>query len=87
MGVGSQVTRWRGQIGNTATSPSEGTSLLQLDGGDATWIDIAGDEEAILGMMFPRGNTLWVFKFKAPVSVVEEYRDEFRSFCESVQVL
>lgn len=84
MKISDQVTRWRGQIGNTDTG---GTTPMILQGGAATWVDISGDKEGILGMMIPRRSTLWVFKFRGSNDVIDEQRKQFKAFCESVEVL
>ena len=89
MGLASQVSRWRGQIGieqSDQDDPMAGTEQIELVGGSATYIDLVGEEQSIQGMMFPLEDKLWVFKFRGSNSVAEEQKERFRKFCESVKV-
>lgn len=89
MGLESQLTRWRGQIGMEQAEgddPMKDTEQLKLDGGTATYVDFKGEEQSILGMMFPHEGKLWVFKFRGSNAVTQEQKERFRKFCESVKI-
>lgn len=89
MGLMSQLTRWRGQVGIELTEsadPMTGTEQLKLNETTATYIDFQGDEQSILGMMFTFNEKLWVFKFRGSNSVTEPEKERFREFCESVEI-
>lgn len=89
MGLMSQLTRWRGQIGISAAEgddPMSGTEQLDLGGTTATFIDFKGEEQTILGMMFSLEEKLWVFKFRGSNAVADKQRERFRKFCESVEI-
>lgn len=89
MGLASQLTRWRGQIGleqSEDDDPMADTEELELDGGTATYVDLKGEEQSIIGMMFPHEGKLWVFKFRGSNAVAKEEKKRFRKFCESVKI-
>lgn len=89
MGLMSQLTRWRGQVGielPESADPMTGTEQLKLDGTTATYIDFQGTEQSILGMMFAWNEKLWVFKFRGSNAVTNLEKERFREFCESVKV-
>ena len=89
MGLVSQLTRWRGQIGmeqKEGEDPMADTEQLKLGDTTATYVNFAGEEQSIIGMMFPYGGKLWVFKFRGSNAVAEEQRKTFRQFCESVKI-
>lgn len=89
MGLMSQLTRWRGQIGiepAEGADPMAGTEQFDLGGTSATMIDFKGEEQTIMGMMFSLDEKLWVFKFRGSNSVADKQRERFRKFCESVKI-
>ena len=89
MGLASQLTRWRGQIGieqDEGDDPMDGTKQVKLGDVTATYVNFEGEEQSIHGMMFPHDGKLWVFKFRGGNAIAQEQKKNFRQFCESVKI-
>lgn len=85
-GLIAQVTRWQGQIGSDE-DPASVMEAMNLKGGQAaTYIDMSGAEESIMGLMVELEDDLWIFKFKGTNAVADAERKRFRKFCESVSI-
>lgn len=88
-GLVPQITRWRGQVKLTQgpqDDPMQGTDPLKIGDVSATYVDIQGPEETILGLLVPVKTKLWIFKFRGNNKVAEDQRQAFRSFSESIQI-
>lgn len=88
-GLVPQITRWRGQVNLTQgpqDDPMQGTEPLKIGDVSATYVDLQGPEETILGLLVPVKSKLWIFKFRGNNEVAEDQRQAFRSFCESIQI-
>ena len=88
-GLVPQLGRWRRQIGvepGPQDNPMQNTESLKLQGGTATFVDLKGAKETILGMLIPQASKLWIFKFRGSNAIVDEQREQFRKFCESVKI-
>ncbi len=77
------IARWRGQIG---AAPGEGESRpIKVGGHDATFVELSGPRETILGVIVPRGGTNWFFKLKGDPELAVRERSRFDEFVQSVQ--
>jgi hypothetical protein len=77
------INRWRGQVGAAA---GEGESRpINVDGHDATFVELTGPRETILGVIVPRGGTNWFFKHKGDPELAARERSRFDEFVQSVQ--
>lgn len=85
-GLVAQVTRWQGQVGAEEDPASAMEAITLKDKKVATYIDMSGDEQSILGLIVELGDDLWIFKFKGANAVADAERKRFRNFCESVSV-
>ncbi len=89
VGLMPQLTRWRGQLGielGPKDDPMANTETIKLASGSATYVDFQGTETRFLGLMVPEGDKLWIFKLRGNNEVVEQQREQFRKFCESVKI-
>lgn len=86
-GLAANINRWRNQIG---LSPLDETSLRQQSmdkdvGGYASHIVwLQGDSSTIMGAIVPRASDTWFFKATGPAATLEEHRQAFADFLESV---
>lgn len=87
MGIDPQLTRWRRQIGveEPEGNANEGAETLDVDGTAATYIDLQGKTESIVGMILPVDGELWVFKYRGTNTMAGAEKKRFRTFCESVR--
>ncbi len=88
-GVAAQIARWRGQISLPAVSEEEALRAAQaLESGisGASWVELKGDEETILGLLIPHVQSLWVFKYRSPNATAGQLRQSFRDFCEHLSL-
>jgi hypothetical protein len=88
-GVPPQIIRWRRQIGlsTEGVDPMQDAETITLQNDPATYVDMAGDTDTILGMILPHEDKLWIFKLKAPNAVADKARDDFRGYCESIRIV
>lgn len=93
-GIASNINRWRGQLGLTPLSSAEVeklTSTLEVSGGKATLVELAGNDpksgakSKILGAIVPRGSATWFFKMMGPESTVSRERDAFLKVIQSAK--
>jgi len=90
MGVVSQITRWRGQVGITLPpeeNPMKDTEQMKVDGRPATYMSFHGPKGSILGLMLPIDNALWVVKLRGETETAKDQESAFRTFCESIRIL
>jgi len=78
----ANLDRWRGQV-EGATEPV--TETIMVGGVAATRVELKGTEQAIVGVIVPRGGASWFFKMMGPAALVEQERARFQAFVESVQ--
>jgi hypothetical protein len=92
-GAGANIVRWRNQLALPAVSPEEaekqGTSL-DLPSGKSLLVDLKGTDartgqpSRILGVISPRGNEMWFYKFMGNPELVQARKEEFLGFVRSV---
>ena len=80
------VERWAGQVG-LSPDAAEGleTEALTVGGLDAVRVELIGAEKSIIGVIVPQGRMAWFFKMTGPPDLVDQERERFQAFIESVQ--
>jgi hypothetical protein len=82
----ANLGRWRGQVGPGADGATEpALESLTIGNVPATRVELQGAEQVIVGVIVPRGATSWFFKMMGPATLVDQERERFRAFVESIQ--
>jgi hypothetical protein len=93
-GVLGNVNRWRGQIGLSEQSQAEVEKLAQsvdIEGGKAMLVDMAGTDmksgakTRLVGAIVPKGKQTWFYKLMGPAPIVEQQKDAFTKFVQTVK--
>ena len=87
-GLGANINRWRGQIGLPALGGQElqdQTMTKSVAGIESFIVWMQGDSAAILGAIVPRATETWFFKATGPAVTLEENRQAFVDFLETVK--
>ena len=88
-GIAAQIARWRGQISLPAVSEDEAlrdARALEASVSGASWVELMGGEETILGLLIPHEQSLWVFKYRSPNTTADQSGESFRDFCEKIRL-
>lgn len=86
-GLAANINRWRGQIGLPALD--EGSLRAQsisknVGGYDSHIVWLQGDTTSIMGAIVPRAQDTWFFKATGLAGTLEEHRQAFADFLETV---
>jgi hypothetical protein len=82
----ANLTRWRTQVGaDPSGNDAPAQEPITVGGAAATRVELKGVEKMILGAIVPQGDRAWFFKMMGPVALVDQERERFRLFVESVQ--
>ena len=93
-GTFANVNRWRGQLGLpqiTKDKLETVTQPLDTAGGKATLVDFTGTDSRtgqlsrLIAVMVRHGNNTWFYKLSGQGPVVEEQKETFVKFVQSVQ--
>jgi hypothetical protein len=93
-GVFANVNRWRGQLGLPPVGPDKLASVTQaLDtaGGGATLVDFAGTDPRtgqaarLVAVMARHGDKTWFYKLSGEGPVVEDEKENFVKFVQTVR--
>lgn len=88
-GIAPQVMRWRGQIGLPEVDQTEAmkaVETLTIGEDTATWVELTGPQETILGLIVVESDRLWVLKYRSTTETAGRERPGFREFCESLRI-
>jgi hypothetical protein len=88
------VNRWRGQIGLPPASPAEIMSdakTLDVLGSKAVYVHLKGPATqapatSILGLIAPHRDVVWFVKMTGESQLVEQERERFETFAESLEL-
>ena len=92
-GVLGNVNRWRGQLGLNQQSQAEVEKLarsVDIEGGKAMLVDMSGTDmksgakTRLIGAIVPKGRQTWFYKLMGPAQLVEQQKDAFTKFVQSV---
>jgi hypothetical protein len=92
-GVLGNVNRWRGQLGLNQLSQAEVDKLVtsvDIDGGKAMLVDMSGTDmksgakTRLVGAIVPKGQQTWFYKLMGPATLVEQQKDVFAKFVQTV---
>ncbi|QDT56513.1 hypothetical protein Pan44_45680 [Caulifigura coniformis] len=84
----ANVNRWRGQAAlpeMTTQEINESAKSIPVDGIDAKYFVIDGEERSILGVIAPRNGTQWFIKADGPKALAQQERDKFEAFVKSIR--
>jgi hypothetical protein len=93
-GLLANVNRWRGQLGLSQLSDAElakESKTVELPGGKATLVEMAGvdgrtgQNSRLVGAIVPQGNQTWFYKLMGNAGVVEQQKDAFTRFLQTVK--
>ena len=93
-GVLGNVNRWRGQLGLNPLSQAEVDKLVSsvdIEGGKAMLVDMSGTDmksgakTRLVGAIVPKGQQTWFYKLMGPAQLVEQQKDAFARFVQSVK--
>jgi hypothetical protein len=93
-GMLANVNRWRGQLGLGLLAEADMAKELQpldLPGGKASLADIAGQDARsgqktrLLAVVIPRSGETWFYKLMGNAEVVQQEKDAFMKFVQSVK--
>ena len=82
------VNRWRGQVGLEPTTAGEldaESEPMPLAGGDATYVELVGEESTTLAAISERDGSVWFFKLNGPNDAAAADRDAFRGWLASLR--
>ncbi len=88
------VNRWRGQIELgplTAEELGQQQKSLTIGGSEAPYFVVTGspaaaNPETILGVIVPRGGSVWFVKLRGPTALAEQERENFESFARGLRL-
>lgn len=86
-GLGPNINRWRGQLGLSSVTDAEADQLakpIEVKGGAARVIDLAGESGAMSVVMVSQGGATWFYKLTGPGGAVERERAALVEFVNSV---
>ncbi len=89
-GLLANVNRWRNQAGLSPLNQEQLEDHLQtVEAGGKTllYVEALGEDRAILGGVLTTGQRMWFIKLDGAPAVVEQERERFRAFLESIRVL
>ncbi len=90
----SNIDHWRGEIKLPPTASVEAAQALikqlEVDGQSAEYIELVGPDEAnpresTLGVIVRRPDTIWFFKIRGAVDLVDREKPRFEAFVRSVK--
>lgn len=93
-GVLGNVNRWRGQLGLSQQSQAEVDKLVQsidIEGGKAILVDMSGTDmksgakTRLIGAIVPKGQQTWFYKLMGPAALIEQQKEAFTKFVQSVK--
>lgn len=93
-GVSANANRWRGQLGLSPLSQSDLDKLVtsvDIDGGKAILVDMTGADvksgakTRVVGAVVSRTQQTWFYKLMGPAELVEQQKDAFTKFVQSVK--
>lgn len=93
-GVLGNVNRWRGQLGLNQQSQAEVDKLVtsvDIEGGKAMLVDMSGTDmksgakTRLVGAIVPKGQQTWFYKLMGPAQLVEQQKDTFTKFVQTVK--
>lgn len=93
-GLLANVNRWRSQLGLTPVAESDlarDVQPLDLPGGKASVADLAGQDAKdgqklrLLAVVIPRSGETWFYKLMGNAQVVQQEKDAFMKFVQSVK--
>jgi len=82
------VNRWRAQVGLdplTEEGLRRDAHKVDVGGMEAVYVDAAGKETRILGVVVPHGNQTWFIKMTGPADLVSKQKAAFEAFLKSVR--
>lgn len=86
-GLAANINRWRGQIGLPSLDEAsllEQSITKDVAGLSSRIVWLQGDTSAILGAIVPRAQETWFFKATGPATTLEEHRQAFAAFLDTV---
>lgn len=87
-GLLANVNRWREQVGLGKIGEDQLTReaiAIEVDGKKSTYVDLAGSgQKRILGVVVPREDKTWFFKFMGPTDLLSKHKPAFEAFVKSV---
>jgi len=87
----SNVKRWAGQVGLdelTDQQLTERTSEIKVDDVDGKLVDLVADsdsEQGVIAAMVKREGSAWFFKLSGEKELVDQSREEFETFMDSIR--
>ena len=93
-GLGSNINRWRGQLGLSPLSEDELNKLVtpvDTAAGKAMLVDMAGNDARtsqkarLVGAIVPQGNRTWFYKLMGNDQVVANQKDAFSKFIQTAK--
>jgi hypothetical protein len=93
-GVSANVNRWRGQLGLSPLSQSDldkQVTSVDFNGSKAILVDMTGTDAKsgaktrLIGAISQRGQQTWFYKLMGPALLVEQQKDAFGKFVQSVK--
>ena len=93
-GLLANVNRWRGNVSLDPIAEddlSKSTSSIDVPGGKAVLVDVSGksaktgNDARLIGVIWPRGDQTWFYKFLGDPAVVDHEKDAFQKFVQSVR--
>jgi hypothetical protein len=82
------VNRWRNQIGLEqigAQELTQATRKVEVGGVTADFVELIGDQEAILGVIVVRDDLAWYFKLRGDKELAAREKEKFLSLAQSVK--
>jgi hypothetical protein len=89
------VNRWEGQLGLPPSSEADlpkVTTAIKVDGRDATLVNLvgpnpaAGPQHKMLAAIVPTYERVWFFKLQGPADKVDQQKEAFDGFLQSVRL-
>jgi hypothetical protein len=85
--LASNVNRWRQQIGLSPSSEAELKSAAkQVDVGGVSghYVELAGEQQSILGVVVTRGNETWYIKLKGDKELTGREKERFDAYLKTI---
>ena len=82
------VNRWRNQVGLEQIGAEELTQAIrkvEVDGVTADFVELIGEQDAILGVIAVRGDLAWYFKLRGNRALAAQEKEKFLSLAQSVK--
>jgi hypothetical protein len=82
------VNRWEGQLGLAPSAESDLSKVMrtiETSSGPATIVELKGPKASLRAAVIPAGERVWFVKLLGPDKIVQDQKDNFEAFVQSIK--